>query len=242
MTLSIWGRKWCDGGNFRLEYHEVILQSLLRFIAYFDTLFLKELIMGYQYDIFVSYRHGQINDWLKHIFLPTFKNHLEMAIGREPKIYWDDQIRVGDSWKLNLYKSLALSRCLLSFWHPEYFKSEWCIKEFMIMKHRERIEKYRTMSNPNGLILGILVGDGEYLPKFANQIQYLDCRDYYYSGLAFKETRLFVEFEEKIKKQWAPQIGQAIKKAPEWKKTYLSIPDVKIPDLGNPKMKPPFLG
>ncbi len=197
--------------------------------------------MAYRHDVFLSYPHGFIEDWVRDIFLPLFQWHIEGALGYAPNIFYDRAgIVTGDSWPLRLKQALACSRCLVAIWAPSYFNSEWCMRECSVMLDRERQLKYRTVKNPSGLILPVNVSDGDSFPGFAKTIQYFDCRDYAIVGAGFTKTKRYVEFQLKLK-SWAPEVAEVIKRAPQWKSKWLNDKMIKIPSIKVPSFKQPTL-
>jgi len=196
--------------------------------------------VGYEYDIFISYKQGAINQWLQKIFLDRFIFYLENELGREPLIFFDQDIQSGDTWPLKLQQALARSRCLVAFSQVSYFSSQWCMYEFGAMLERERKEKYRTLLNPKGLIQIVKVGDGVHFPPYAKQIQELDCRRHFYVSSAFEKTEGCLELEKLIS-EWVPDVAQMIREAPIWKADWINLPKTKIPPSQKPKFPPPTL-
>lgn len=177
--------------------------------------------MVYEYDVFVSYtRKGLFGKWVHDIFYPVFEDFLENTLNREVNIFIDKtNIHAGDAWPERIKYSLAHSRCLIAIWLPSYFHSNWCKCELEVMRHREKKLGYRTNSNPNGLIMPLNIFDGEHFPKFAKDINYLNCIEYCYDG-DFKKTIGYIEFQ-KILKPWVVDLAESINKAPEWSEEWL---------------------
>lgn len=197
--------------------------------------------MDYEYDVFLSYPHGYIEEWLKQHFQKHFEWHLTNALGRTPAIFIDREgITSGDSWPERLKKALACSRCLVPIWAIPYFESEWCLYECQMLLERERQLKYRTARNPGGLIHPVNAGDGDNFPDFAKAIQYFDCRDYMLIGDGFTNSPIYTDFQRKIG-EWAPQVAKSILQAPPWKKRWLHIPLVELPKLPEPIFSLPTL-
>lgn len=183
--------------------------------------------MAYEYDIFISYKHGDIDYWLENIFLKRFVFYLENALGRRPQIFFDKSIQKGDTWPYSLQKALASSRCLIAFLQPSYFASNWCLFEFGTMLEREKIEGYRTVRNPKGLIQGVQVGDGVFFPAYAKQIQWFDCRDYFSASSAFEKSERCLDLEQSMK-NWSVDVAQMIKATPRWKEDWINLSNIEI--------------
>lgn len=183
--------------------------------------------MGYEYDVFVSYRHGDIDYWLENIFLKRLTFFLENELGRRPIIFFDKNIQKGDTWPYRLQKALSTSRCLAAFLQPSYFRSKWCLFEFGTMVEREKAEGYRTILNPNGLIQIVQVGDGVHFPSYTRHIQWFDCTDYFSASVAFEKSEKCLELEDLIR-TWAVDVARMINSAAEWKEDWINLSKVEI--------------
>lgn len=197
--------------------------------------------MSYKYDVFLSYSHDLIEEWVRNQFLTLFRFHLEGALGKRPIIFIDREgIKTGDTWPLRLKSALAQSKCLVGVWSPTYFDSEWCIKECSMMRNREQEEGYRTIQKPSGLILPINICDGQSFPDFAKQIQYKDFRDFAIVGKGFELTELYVQFQQNIR-NWSADVAKAIQSAPKWKNKWINDPVLEINNSDTPKFEQPIL-
>lgn len=197
--------------------------------------------MPYRHDVFLSYPHGFIEDWVRERFMPLFRWHLESALGHQPDIFIDREgIFTGDSWPLRLKNALAHSRCLVPVWSPAYFGSEWCVTECCVMLDRERQYNYRSATKPEGLIVPVNVSDGQGFPAYAKAIQYFDCRDYVLVGPGFVNTEAFIEFQLKMK-DWAPKVARAILNAPRWRRDWINDRRINIPAPEIPQFRQPTL-
>lgn len=172
--------------------------------------------MPYQYDVFLSYSHDfPFGEWVKDPFLPIFRGYLKADLGREPQVFIDDTIRVGHSWSEKLKNALASSRCLVGIWSPNYFQSEWCQYECLVMMNRERKLKYRTKDKPNGLVIPVSVHDGESFPEYARAVQYMNWVDFARIGDGFKKTERYVEFQDQMSR-FTKDVAEAVNNSPEW--------------------------
>ena len=184
--------------------------------------------MTYKYDVFLSYAHGFIEQWLDKHFIHLFKWHLEGGLGYPPEIFIDRTgISSGDSWPLRLKQALGYSKCLVPMWSPSYFKSKWCMMECNHMLNRENILGYRTLSKPTGLIIPVNVSDGKGFPNFGDKtIQYFDCRSFIIDGEGFKKTEKYVEFQEKLKQWIDNDVVKVIENVPDWNEEWLYMDDI----------------
>lgn len=176
----------------------------------------------YDYDVFISYRKTHIGKaWVAKYFQPCLKEELQHFLGREARIYFDeDDIPIGAKWPKNLINALATSKCIVPVFCGVYFNSEWCSREFGVFYNREK--ECRVLSNreSQGLILPVLVRDGDHLPNVASEIQNLPMSDYYTRCSTLEESISFTEFEKLIQKL-SNDIYESLKKAPKWDKCWI---------------------
>jgi hypothetical protein len=193
--------------------------------------------MDYEHDIFVSYMHdGQMQGWVGQHLVPFLESFVGNALNRPTKIFVDRAgIRTGDSWPSRLQRAIARSRCMVAVWSPLYFHSEWCRREAAAMLYREAQCGFRTADRPGGLIIPINVFDGQFFPRRAKEIQWLDCRKYWIVGEGFIKTERYVEFQD-VLRTWADDVAIAIETAPEWDAAWLTANLATIPD---DDLKPP---
>jgi TIR domain len=167
--------------------------------------------MGYKNDVFISYNH-RYQGWVQDIFYKLFEHHLSETVNYDVKIFVDyNKIKGGDDWNYRIKNELIYS--------PAYFRSEWCVKEFAILDYRQKECGFRTLENPDGIVLPINICDGEHFPKFATQIQYTDFRAYNWDSI--KNTELYLPFQRTIA-EYAKIVAKAIQSAPMWNQNWLS--------------------
>ncbi|ETR67534.1 MAG: hypothetical protein OMM_11494, partial [Candidatus Magnetoglobus multicellularis str. Araruama] len=145
----------------------------------------------YEYDVFISYsRKDILGQWINDTFFNLFKTYLDNSLSWTPKIFIDtSDIDPGDSWPERLKRAICYSKCMVSIWSPNYFKSGYCRKECGSMLYREKMLGYRTTNKPNGLVLPVNIFDGKFFPEIAQQINWFLCHDYYIDGEGFKKNR-----------------------------------------------------
>lgn len=166
--------------------------------------------MGYEYDIFVSYkRHNKTNSW--HIgLLENLEVWLSHELQRDARIFFDSEdIKTGDRWKEKLADALLRSRCLLCLWSPMYFQSHWCVAEWQAFLEREQ-------QCGVGLIVPARIHDGEHYPNAAKAVQSRDFSRYASASPRFWDSHLALEFEQDQLKPFAEEIRQAILSSPEY--------------------------
>lgn len=187
--------------------------------------------MGYQYDVFISYRRKEIpKRWLEEMFLPLFRDYLEESLGgRKVKIFRDeDGIEGGANWSNKIKLALAKSRCMVPILIPSYFHSDWCTKEIAVLYHRQKSLGFNTLTNPNGLIIPLKIRDGIFFPENIKELQILDCNDFYRVGSGVEGTELYIKFQDKLL-TWIENVAEAIRNAPEWDRDWLEDNWLEVP-------------
>lgn len=94
--------------------------------------------MSYDFDYFISYAHkDNVSVDGKSGFVDEFVNRLKNSedhkkmFGGEVSIFFDkDEIHSMSEWDLRIRSKLAVSRFFIVLLSPNYFKSEYCAKEF----------------------------------------------------------------------------------------------------------------
>ena len=156
--------------------------------------------MGYEYDIFISYtRDDLVAEWVHDMFKPTLEKHLKICLPEDPVIFDDKAIEVGEFWPVELKRGLATSKLLICILSPRYFRRKWCVCEYGTMCLREVELDIPSINNSPGLIIPIVIQDGEYFPDGVLKRQYCDFSDFLLEGFR-EDTRTFVRFQREIKK------------------------------------------
>jgi hypothetical protein len=176
--------------------------------------------LAYQHDIFVSYkRDPESLLWIRRFLKPLLVHRVQMELGRPVSVYVHevtDQIPAGTAWPVELGEVIATSRVLLAVWSGDYLGSEWCRQELSLMLHREGQCKARTAANKFGLVIPVVVHDGEKIPAKLAAAQQLVVKPYFNSRMPAdgeKAEKLADEIA-----QHAPGIAGAIRAAPRWQK------------------------
>lgn len=181
--------------------------------------------MSYEYDVFVSYPHEEIHKkWLYDIFLTRFTTVLRNELLREPLLYVDSRENAtGMSWDLVVKNALARSRVLLPLWSIDYFLSENCRAESIVLFHREAQLGYRTLENNNVLVLPIGLFDGAGYPKFVKEMIHLECVDYNHIYQNYPQTEAHFKLIKLID-GFARDVKNSIGAAPNWDAEWLTPP------------------
>jgi hypothetical protein len=202
--------------------------------------------VDYDYDVFLSYRRS--NFWPKYVkehFLPKFRHWLGATLGREPEIYFDEEvIRVGDTWPRHLADGLAHSRVLVCLWTKEYFSSEWCKRELSHMLARRQFLTEGPQGPPR-LIFAVLLHDSEDIDEILTDIQQLPLQKYcnpwmYRHGITAERLSMRIE-------KFATDVAGAVAQAPNFDPGWAKLTgeefwglfegrakQEKLPSLGGP--------
>ena len=203
--------------------------------------------MDYEWDVFLSYLHEQPSgSWVNDHFLPFFTFQLGNALNQRAKVFYDrGGIRLGQKWPTRLKSALARSRCLVGIWAPLYFHSDWCLSECAVMLHREARLGYGTNQNPDGLVIGVKVNDGDSFPPYAADSQYADFEPFFFDGPAFLQSPLHLEFQKAIR-PLAADVARVVKGVPPWSVEWETDPwleDIvkKVQLPGKPQVAQPLI-
>lgn len=126
----------------------------------------------YETDIFVSYRRSDVDwvRWTRENFVRALTSLLRVRLGAI-KVFVDETIDDGASWPNHLAMSLSRSRIMVAVLSRDYFYSDWCRLELALMHHREKAGNLRTAENPWGLIIPVVIDDGNCFPPEVQAMQ-----------------------------------------------------------------------
>ena len=171
--------------------------------------------MGYQYDIFISYRrNAETLRWIEQHFIPLLELHVEMELDRKPVVYLDTKLESGAAWPARLGEALGTSRILLALWTRNYMSSVWCTNEFTHMVDRTVKAGLATVANPYGLVVPAFIHDGESFPPSLAHIQNFQIQKCFNVRMA-PTGPLAEELDSHLTEQ-APSIARCIDCAPPW--------------------------
>ena len=193
--------------------------------------------MGYRHDIFVSYkRDPETLFWIYNHFHPLLKVTLSHWLKRDPDIYIHeitDNIQVGTAWPVELGEEIAASRVLIALWSGNYMASRWCAKELCLMLAREREAKCRTIENKYGLVIPVIVHDGENVGEIVGNTLNLNIKPCFNTRMR-KDSPRAEELFENLRNH-AEGISNAILHAPPWNKEW---PTHSAEELMNTYLQP----
>lgn len=126
----------------------------------------------YEHHVFVSYRRSDEDwvRWTRENFVRPLRTLLRPALGNI-HIFADEQIETGASWPLRLAIALGRSRLMIPVLSRDYFISHWCQLEITLMYQREQELGFRTAEKPDGLILPVVIDDGDSFPSEVRAMQ-----------------------------------------------------------------------
>jgi hypothetical protein len=167
--------------------------------------------MSYRYDVFISYRRTDlVGRWVQNHFYPEFQMRLDANAGFATSVFCDTQLQEGDDWAGSLKANLRDSKLLIPIWSADYFRSKWCMTEWMNFLERQRI-----LGTTKRLFLPIRYSDGNFFPASASAIQYKDLSRYTYPDEVFRRSERWMEFTDKID-EFVATVLEALDEVPEW--------------------------
>jgi len=177
----------------------------------------------YEHHIFLSYRRSD-DDWVRwtrNNFARALASLLRPRIGKI-SIYLDEKIETGSSWPHHLARNLSRSMLMVAVLSRDYFQSDWCRLEMALMHKREQMVNLRTAANPTGLIIPVVIDDGNCFPQ---EVLSMQCEPLHQFANPFirvdspKQEALAELLKEKV----CPNIEQALSSVPNYDPTWEDI-------------------
>jgi hypothetical protein len=177
--------------------------------------------MGYEHDIFISYRRTNTQgQWVANHFVPRLQARLNENAPDSVRVYWDGLMDDGVKFPEELKSRIRTSRLLLPVWSADYFRSSWCMAEWQSFRRREEALGLFLRRHPQGLIYPIRYADGDYFPKDAKETQ---CRKDFsllnFPEEIFKSTVKYTEFD-KLVQEVAKDLVIRLDAVPPWKRDF----------------------
>ena len=107
----------------------------------------------------------------------------------------------------DLGTALKHSRCIVCLWSPLYFRSKWCVSEWLTFVEREKLVDAE-------LVMPASFFDGKNFPEAATARQFADFSAYASTIPRFWNTKLAIVFEDKLLKPFAKDLAAMIGQAP----------------------------
>lgn len=154
--------------------------------------------MGYQYDIFISYKRNDLGrQWLQRQFIPELTKRLESLHG-PVHIFLDESIQEGAIPRQAVLQALQRAKILMPILSPPYFQSNWCSAEWKTFEAREQAAglingchslripiRWRDCENYDTLM-------GDAAPKP------LDFHEFRHTEDGWRKSERFAQFEEEV--------------------------------------------
>ncbi|MGK5531576.1 TIR domain-containing protein [Streptomyces sp. URMC 129] len=174
--------------------------------------------MGYQYDVFLSYRRsaGNVSEWLTNHFHQTLMDCLANEMPTPPQSFIDRQLEeeVGTHWPDRIAEGLRRSRLLVPILSAPYFSSYWCVAEWKTMALREEVLGI-SRTDP-GLIYPIVYADGKHFPDEVRDRELCETfKEYAVPVPSFQLTPAFSDFYQEVARV-ARAIAARLEKTPPW--------------------------
>ncbi|QKV73964.1 TIR domain-containing protein [Amycolatopsis sp. Hca4] len=187
--------------------------------------------MAYEFDVYLSYsRQGTVPAWLFNHFLPNLSEALTDEMPSDPGIFVDRNMAAGTAWPASLERALLRSRLMVAVLSPQYFRSEWCLAEWMTMSNREH-----ESAAPDVLIFPILYAGGTTFPDWAQSRLWVDFKPWNIPYELFRETREYIDFHRAVRRL-AADIAERVTTVPEWDAAW----QVVRPEPDFPRRMPRF--
>lgn len=189
----------------------------------------------YKYDVFISYKNHDLTiGWVTQ-FEKMLKYCLTQDLGgRDPNIFFDkESIDTGTKWPRELQEGLKYSKTIVCIWTPEYFKSNWCLSEWLSFEEREKIF-YKDKIN---LIFPLRFHDGEHYPENAKERQSIDIRKYNSTLKAFWDSPNALPLEIIIQ-EFSNNLAKKIRLVPPFREDFPILVDHSVsPETIVPHLK-----
>ena len=175
----------------------------------------------YEYDIFVSYRRSD-DDWVrgtKENFMRAVSSLLRPSIGKYIRVFVDEDIETGTAWPNKLANALSKSKLLVPILSRDYFQSNWCRLELALMLEREKKCGLRCADCPEGLVVPVVIDDGDCFPDPIKAIQASHIHQYA-NPFMRNDSPNFEKFADELKSKFCKDIETAMANVPlfdpEW--------------------------
>jgi TIR domain len=126
------------------------------------------------------------------------------------RIFFDlEDINIGSQWNAKILNGLLSSKCLVAVLSPEYFRSKYCVAEWLTFAVRSKLTNRE-------LIAPASRQDGKLFPIKARALQIAKFNEYALTATKFWETEYAAKFEVELIKPFAHDVAELIKRAPDF--------------------------
>jgi hypothetical protein len=156
-------------------------------------------------DVFLDYADGGIvREWMRE-FTPLLRIWLSESLGRDVRIFEDQQISPGSDWAGTLNAKLLNARAVLVVATPHYFSSK---------AHLEVLAK--VIAQPPRAGLTLITLDRKAMTELPSNLvsqTVVDFSDLAYIGEGFTKSERYVDFQDRVRKL-ASILADRMKEAP----------------------------
>src|SRR4029077_12623620 len=122
----------------------------------------------------------------------------------------------------SLAQKLSRSKLMVPIFSRDYFQSRWCRLELALMHHRESKSKLRTAKSPFGLIIPVVIDDGDQFPFAVKAMQRTEFHEFANPFIRIDSPKQEA-LAELLRTKICPAIETALKRVPKhnsaWEKT-----------------------
>jgi hypothetical protein len=186
--------------------------------------------MGYQYDIFVSYRRSlTVGQWVQNHLVPRLEARLNEVAPVPVRVFCDYKMADGVNWPEELKHQVRNSRLLLTIWSADYFRSNWCMAEWQSFRNREILLGLFSAEHTQGLVYPIRYADGDH---YHIDAQLALCRKDFsrlnYPDDVFRLSAKYLEFDDLVR-DMATELVARLGAVPPWQDDFPIIEPVTLP-------------
>jgi len=171
--------------------------------------------------------------WVRNLFVPTLRDYLHDQLGKKADVFDDQRLRDGPNFDEQLYDSLGASALLVPVLTAAYFESDWCRREFAVMRERETQLGIRAEGDTRTLIIPVYLSGKARFPESIRKMQWKDFWEYNNPDLA-EGTARRADFNDYLR-AWSAQIVQAFEQTRAFDSKYPAIRGSKFLE----ELKPP---
>ena len=147
--------------------------------------------------------------WVRELFAPTLRDYLDVELGQRDTVFEDSRLEDGGNFPSQLYTRLGESALLVPLLTASYFNRPWCVREFAVMREREKSLGIRENDDTRTLILPIFLGGRDMFPEPVKDMQSADFSRFYNAHLG-EGTPRREAFTEAVQ-NWASRAATTFK-------------------------------
>jgi len=188
--------------------------------------------MGYQYEIFVSYRRSQtVGQWVQNHLVPRLEARLNEVAPNPVRVFCDFKMAEGVNWPAELKRQVRDSSLLLTVWSADYFRSNWCMAEWESFRRRETLLGLFSAQHTQGLVYPVRYADGDH---FHIDAQLALCRKDFsrlnYPDDVFRQSAKYLEFDDLVR-DMATELVSRLGAVPVWQNDFPIVEPAPLPPV-----------